>query len=117
LDKQISNGLIWHDLTNDEIKQRVNSGELAANFAIDSNKVFNDVICLNCKGWNDKLDIFKQRLKAVSDNKCEYVLKLKYNGVMGVSNETITNAKAKKLIKDHPKGLYLFDKIPTKKAE
>lgn len=104
----------WIDISNIEIKQRVNSGELAANFSLDSIKYLGENICLNCKGWNGKLDQLKAKIMAQKSNKCEYRLKLKYNGILGVTNENITNSKAKMLIKNHPRKEMLFDKLPVK---
>lgn len=55
--------------------------------------------------------------------KCDYVLKLKYNGIQlgtngrPIRNGEITNAIGKQLIKEHPHGLALFDKYPKEIIE
>lgn len=48
----------------------------------------------------------------MSDNKCNYEIKGKYNGVWGYDNDSLTDKKAKKLIKDHPRGVELFAIYP-----
>lgn len=114
--------MIWLELNNDEIKQKVNDGELSALFAIDSTKYFGDIICLNCDKWSEKLDEMKKKIiknMETIDNKdenkataCKYRLKLKYNGVLGVTNENITDEKALYLIEKHGRGVDLFDVKP-----
>lgn len=49
----------------------------------------------------------------MSKKDCDYVLKSKYDGVYGYFNKDMTNVRAKKLIKVHPKGEDLFIKLPT----
>lgn len=44
--------------------------------------------------------------------KSQYQLKGKYNGLDGLTNDTLTNAQAEKLLKTHPRGVDLFAKLP-----
>lgn len=49
----------------------------------------------------------------MADNKCNYELKGKYNGVYGYTNEELTDKKAEKLVKKHPRGHDLFAVLPS----
>lgn len=104
---------MWLELSNDEIKEAVNSGRLLSLFSVDCRKVLGDIPCLNCKGWQEKLNLFKSKYKAMSENKCEYRLKAKYNGILGISNDKITNKEAQMLLSKHPRGIDLFVAVPS----
>ena len=64
-------------------------------------------------------DYYKKYLKMKNQKKSGYVLKSKYDGIplnfgsrTFVSNRNMTDKLAKELIKNHPKGKGLFDKVP-----
>lgn len=71
--------------------------------------------CSSCRDtyWRNYLNLFKMTKKTAN-----YVLKAKYNGIQlgfggqPLRNGEITDAQAKELIKIHPKGVGLFEKIP-----
>lgn len=50
----------------------------------------------------------------MADNKCQYQLKGKYNGVYGNTNDSLTDKKAESLAKKHPRGNDLFAVLPSK---
>ena len=50
----------------------------------------------------------------MADNKCQYELKGKYNGVYGYTNDSLTDKKAEALVKKHPRGNDLFAVLPSK---
>lgn len=49
----------------------------------------------------------------MADNKCNYELKGKYNGVYGYTNAELTDKKAEKLVKEHKRGYDLFAVLPS----
>lgn len=49
----------------------------------------------------------------MAENKCNYELKGKYNGVYGYTNAELTDKKAEKLVKEHPRGYDLFAILPS----
>lgn len=49
----------------------------------------------------------------MADKKCNYKLKGKYNGVHGYTNDDLTDKKAEKLVKEHPRGYDLFAVLPV----
>lgn len=49
----------------------------------------------------------------MAENKCNYKLKGKYNGVYGYTNEELTDKKAEKLVKEHARGYDLFAVLPV----
>lgn len=49
----------------------------------------------------------------MAENKCNYKLKGKYNGVYGYTNDKLTDKKAEKLVKEHARGYDLFAVLPV----
>lgn len=72
--------------------------------------------CSKCKNdvWDSYTNLFKMKTKS------NYVLKAKYNGIQNgfsgqpLRNGEMTDEQALHLLKTHPKGKELFDKIPEK---
>jgi len=119
MDQQISwTSINWQQVEALELTRAASGSKLPSLFERAWVMVMPSPIpCFNCKGFEKSLSSFKKTLKAMESNTCEYQLQAKYNGIRGISNATITNAQAKKLIKEHPKGEALFAKLPEKKKK
>ena len=122
----------WKEYTaNDVLRQTdKNANRLLSSFARDYKKVFNRDICPSCKDFNQKFQEFLNHTKTMSQkkNNSGYVLKKMYENIplafgsnIYVNNQNLTDAYAKKLLKNHPRGEELFSAIPkpaiSKKSE
>lgn len=96
-------------------------GGLFLEFNKDYKKSFGKNINVSCPKC--RVEAWEKYLKSFEMSKSgNYELKAKYNGIQlgfngkPLRNGEFTDAEAKKLIKDHPKGEGLFSKVPEKKA-
>lgn len=108
----------WKNYTADYVRTATVDGRrLVLDFAKDFQQKFNYEICISCiaKFQTD----FNKYIYAMSEINSEYRLKPKYNNIpLGfgkrgrLSNENMNDKDALFLIKNHPRGVELFDKIP-----
>jgi len=116
MDEQAAWRIKWSEITADELKEAANDpkSKLPSLFERAWLHIMGEVIpCIGCKGFEKKLILFQQKLIEMAENKCNYELKGKYNGVWGYSNAELTDRKAAKLAKEHPRGYGLFAKLPA----
>ena len=115
MDEQAGRGINWLNISADDLRKGANDAQsrLPSLFERKWIEVMGEVIpCINCKGFEKKLSLLKQNIVKMSEIKCQYKLKGKYNGVWGYKNAELTNKKAEKLAKDHPRGHDLFAELP-----
>jgi len=115
MDEQVGGSIAWDNLTAQELRKEANDPKSKLPSLFERQWVVTmgtPVPCFNCKGLEKSLNLFKQKLKVMAENKCNYQLKGKYNGVYGYNNADLTNKKAQKLIKEHPRGIELFSALP-----
>ena len=102
-------------------------GGLLVSFAIAYQKETGKRLNVNCgkcmaTAYNQMTKKYSETM-AKEPVQCDYELHFKYNGIqLGVNGDPIrngemTNAIAKKLLKEHPHGAKLFSKIPTEKPK
>lgn len=117
----------WKRLDKKTILEGVdeNGNRYLSRFLKDYKKIFNPQdINAGCQRCLD--DYYSKMIKHLSTmkkskNESGYVLKAKYQNIqlefgsrILVNNENITAEQGAKLLKDHPRGKELFDKIPEK---
>ncbi len=115
MDEQTARSIDWSRVTADDLKEAANDSKskLPSLFERVWLRTMGDVIpCIGCKGFEKKLILFQQKLIKMAESKCQYLLKGKYNGVWGYSNAELTDKKAAKLAKEHPRGYELFAELP-----
>lgn len=120
MDKLSGNSLI--ELSVSEVRQRSNEAKFLSDLTLLFQQYTGDVPCMNCKEFEKKLDLLKQKIMEAPKTKSGYNLKRKYNGlkVHGVgmiTQEGMTDKIAEKVIKNHAKGYDLFDSWPDEVAK
>lgn len=113
----------WSEYKPEYVRTAIVGGRrLVLDFANDFEEKFNYEICITCisKFNND----FYKYINSMSTQKSEFKLKAKYNNIpLGfgkrgrLSNENMNEKDAMFLLKNHPKGRDLFEKIPEAKPE
>jgi len=110
----------WTKYKAEEIRSGTdqNGNRLFPQFAQDYHSVFQTDVCPNCKDFPVKVQNFLIKIK-MSKEESNFKLKEKYDGLplefgsqVYVSNASITNENALKLLKTHPKGKDLFQTLP-----
>lgn len=97
-------------------------------FAIAYQKETGKRLNINCgkcltSAYIEMSNKFKTNIMAKEAVKCDYELHAKYNGIQlgtngdPIRNGEMTNAMAKKLLKEHPHGAKLFSVIPEPKVK
>ncbi len=112
---QLVNGIDWLNISADDLRRGADDSKskLPSLFERKWLEVMGDVIpCINCKGIGKKLNLMKQNIVKMSENKSQFKLKGKYNGIYGYTNADMTDKKAEELAKKHPRGYDLFELLP-----
>jgi hypothetical protein len=117
----------WNKYQASEVRTGMdsNGNRLVSSFAKDYNSIFNFELCPNCKGFEEKFKKFLKKTKIMAEKKAsQYVLKKMYSNIplefgssVFVNNENMTDAYGLKLLKNHPRGLDLFDSVPNTQKE
>jgi hypothetical protein len=113
----------WLDKTAEQIKTGTDEKgtRLVLAFQSDYKKIFGQgaECCHTCPSFTAKVQKYKQTITKMKEvDNSGFKLKAKYEGIQvpfgskPVSNVNLTDAKAKEIIKNHPKGVELFDKLP-----
>lgn len=102
-------------------------GGLLVSFAIAYQQETGKKLNVNCGkcmtvAYNEMINKYTENM-STKIVECDYELHAKYNGIqLGVNGDPIrngemTNAIAKKLLKEHPHGAKLFSKIPKEEPK
>lgn len=102
-------------------------GGLLVSFAVAYQKETGKRLNVNCgkcitTAYNEMTNKFSEKM-AKEPVQCDYELHFKYNGIQlgtngdPIRNGEMTNAMARKLLKEHPHGAKLFKVIPEEKPK
>lgn len=112
----------WLEIGRTAIFRDTSKGGLLSNFLKEYKYDFGGTIYPSCqKCLNSYWVNYIKSLDMGEEIKCDYVLHKKYEGIQvgfggkPINNKYLTNEIAETLIKNHPRGVKLFSKIPEEK--